>query len=397
MSSTVGDELASDDPASVAGMGKALSLIADGYRGVDGSWPGFVPNEHPVVLAYKDGSGTLVAALAINHPEPDALGDATALDVEGLPFTSAHRIENPTDREKLESMPTFDFHATLGGIDSFAMNAGGSDRFFDPLTVDYASTLLHEMFHRYQDDAFEGDIGSQDVDGYAYTATNLELAALEERALSEALTASDDADRELAARRFAGLRLARRAADDRVVLDDSQERFEGTARFIEHKLAGDNTDYSFNNGNYEGDLLTDLEPADVKNNFGFGRFYASGSAALRVAELLGVEDLARRIEADQVPADILIDHLGVTDAEAADLAADARRAYDPLGELPAAAEAAAEQAANEPDPFGETPGGDGGSGPALDDDELECLEELGVDVAGEELELTKEQYEACLA
>ena len=396
------------DIATEAGMREALEKIAAGYRSVDGVWPGFVPNEHPVVLAYKNDGGKLVAALAINHPDPAALGDATPVDVEGLPAGTAHRIESPVDAEILEAMPTFEFHATLGGVDSFAMNAGGSDAFFDPLTTDYVSTLLHEMFHRYQDEAFDGDIGAQDVDGYAYSPANLELAVLEDRALRVAVTTDDVAERERAAQWFAALRLNRRSADDRVTLDDSQERFEGSARFLEHGLAGDNDGFTYHADNFDIELIGDLEPVDVKDRFGFGRFYASGAAILQVAEALGVSEVAERIEAGESPADVLIDRVGVVDADTTALVSEARSALDPDGVLDAAAVAASEVAATEPDPFGDVSSSDGtetgasegdgsgGGGAELTDEEFACLEGEGVDFSGEEVEVSDEQFEACL-
>jgi len=159
-----------------AAMRETLERIGYGYTGLGDKWPGFVPGEHPVVLAYKGESGELLGALAINHPKPEALGDATKIDTEGMPFDSVYRIENPTDKAALTNLAAFDFHAILGGIDSFAMNVIDGDDFFDPHTDDYTATLLHELFHRYQDEAFAGRLGAQDVNGYAYTPENLELA-----------------------------------------------------------------------------------------------------------------------------------------------------------------------------------------------------------------------------
>ncbi len=385
-----------DVDAIVAG---AIERIAAGYSAVEGVWAGFVPNDHPVVIPFRSTSGDLQAVIAINHPDPDALGDAAALDTASTPFASLHRIENPTDRTALEQLEGFDFHARLGGVDSFAMIAGGSDAFFDPLTADYTSTLLHEMFHRYQDEAFEGSIGNQDVEGYAYTAENLELAVLEDRALRDVLKAESDTAREAAARRFAAIRLARRAADPRVVLDDDQERYEGSARFLEHRFAADDTEFAYHGGNFDRELTVSFG-SQVKDIFGFGRFYASGAAVLQTLDLLGVESIAERIEADESPADILIDHLGVETGDAAALVDEARANYDPRNELAAAASTAAEQAADEPPVFGPDAGGgadaDDGQGSEITDDEIECLEDQGVDFDADNVTISDAQFEACV-
>ncbi len=129
--------------------------IGDGYQRVDGDWPGFVPNDHPAILALKDSSGRLAGALAFNFPDPDALGAARALDTEGTPIGSVHHITDLTEAEKLQNLSGFDFHLQIGGVDSFAMEAGGDDDFFLPTTNDYVGTYLHELFHRWQDEAFD--------------------------------------------------------------------------------------------------------------------------------------------------------------------------------------------------------------------------------------------------
>ena len=193
---------------------------------------------------------------------------------------------------------------------------------------------------------FRGPLGDQDVENYAYTADNLELATLEERALAAAVTADDATMRETAARRFAAIRLVRWQADPRVVLDNDQERFEGTARYLEHRLAGGDTRFAYHGGNYDVDLLGDPDAVwelgdTVKGYYGFDRFYATGAAILRVLDLLGAVGVAEAVTEGRAPADLLIEHLGVTPAEAPQLVADARAAYDPDNEPPAAAERAA--------------------------------------------------------
>ena len=377
--------------------------IGDGYQRIDGRWPGFVPTEHPTVLALKTSDGELDGALAINFPDPNALGDAQELSTEGTNIGSVHHITNLIEADKLADLSGFDFHMKIGDVDSFAMEAGGPDSFFTPTTNDYVATLLHEMFHRWQDESFSGNISSQDVEGYAYTADNIELAALEDRALIDAAGATTDADREAAARRFAGLRLARIAADDRVgELDTDQERFEGTARYIEHLLAGTDEDYSsFTENDYSVDLFADpAELPGIKEHYGFGRFYASGASILGLLDALGAEGVTAKIEGGFSPAEVLIDFMSVTDADAPGLVEEAKQLYDPQGELVAKAEDAAATAVGEPPVFGDDGFGGGDlegdeDGIALTDDDLACLNDRGIDLIGGD-QPTDEDIEACL-
>lgn len=381
-----------------------VTNVGLGYEQADGVWTGFVPNDHPAVIVRKDSTGQVVGAVAFNHPEPAALGTVTPVDTAGLPFRSVNLVTDPTDAATMDALEGFDFHAKLGGVDSFAMVALAGDDFFDLTAKDYVSTLLHEMFHRYQDQAFQ-QMSGQDVEGYAYTSENLELAVLEERALREAIVATTDEARDEAAARFAAIRQTRLAADPRVELDNSQEMFEGSARYIEHRLGDDPASgYLMDVTNYDADLVTNFDlGSGVKDTFGFGRWYASGAAVFRLLDLMEVEDVAGRVEAGASPAEILAAELGVAEADRDDLVAQAKTNYDPLGELAAQAAEAAEAAASEPAVFDDQPlpdgddGGTEGEGGPLTDEEIVCLTERGVDLEAEDVAITDEQWDACVA
>ena len=332
----------------------AISNLAASYTSVQGVWAGFDPGEHPSIAVYKSKGGEVESALAINFPSPEKLGDATVLSFAGRPFKSLHFITNPEAgiEQKLREIEYFEFTIDLGGVDSFVMTAGGGDEFFDPSKPDWASTFIHEMFHRYQIKRFADEEGVQDVENYAFDASNIEMAILEERALKEGITTEDMGARETALRRFAAIRMARLAADKRVVLDNDQERLEGSARYIEHRMAGWDTRFTYHDGNYEDELVENSDALlrsgqPIKGYYAFDRFYATGSAILRALDLLGASGVVQAIEGGKPPANVLIEHLGVTQADVQRLVSDARATYDPGNELPAAAAWAAAAAARE--------------------------------------------------
>lgn len=64
-------------------------------------------------------------------------------------------------------------------------------------------------------------------------------------------------------------------------------------------MAGQSDDYTDNSNNFGRDLIIDFGDEKVKDEFGFGRFYASGAAILHLLEGLGVDD-ARRPESSMV-------------------------------------------------------------------------------------------------
>ncbi len=421
-------------PIDAARLDTALSRIAVAYDRIDGAWEGFVPREHPVVLAWKAPDGTLLSAITIHHPDPGAIGPASPVEVDGLARGAVNRIDAPgaADAERLDRIDTFDFGTEIGGVDSFVQVAGGPDDFFDPTATDYASTLLHELFHRYQFRAFADDGVAQDVEGYDYRAANLELAALEERALVAALDADADGDadgRDEAARRFVAIRLTRLAADERVRLDESQEAIEGTARFIEHRLGRADDTFTYHDGNIAGELRTDPTAGPVKDHYGFGRWYATGAAVLHLAELAGADDVAGRVEEGMSPSEVLGRVLGLdaaSEATIAGLVAEARLATDPDDELPELAAEAARTAAAEGPVFGDDAGGGDGesrgesdadanaddghgveadaAGPTdgieITDEELACLDDLGLVLEPDDdgfVELPEDAVEACFA
>ncbi len=358
---------------------EAIANLSVAYSGAQGVWTGFDPNDHPAVIVYKSDPREVESLLAINYPSPGSLGDSTALNVGDTPFRSLSRVVNvePDFVAQLKVIPHFELSVDLAGVDSFAIVADRNSR--DP--TDWTAMFIHEMFHRYQLFSPFGDgWGHQDFDGYPFDAGNLALATLEDRALKAALAASDDATRETAARRFAAIRIERLRSDYLVSHDDHQERIEGTAQYLEHRFAGGDDRFDHHAGNYGSDLQTDIDAiirtGQIKSYYAFLRFYDSGSAIVRILELLGVEGFDRAIHDGKAPAELLIEHLGVVRADLDRLIADAHKSYDPADELLSAAKRAADRAAKEGPIFDDTRSS--GEVIILTQEESQCLEENGM-------------------
>ena len=318
----------------------AVESLSVGYAGATDIWVGFDPGEHPAIVVCKSGDGEVGSVLAINFPAPKRLGIARELDSTGTVFESLHLVQDldPAVENGLESVESFEFSIQLGGVDAFAIVARKDDPSLDPATLDWTSYFIHELFHRHQDRTFTGPFGDQDVENYPVTAETIAMAALEARALRAALEAGSQTDREVAARHFAALRMARLLEDGRVGLDNEQERVEGSARYVEHRLAGNDTRFWYNGGNYHVDLFGDpdslLEQGiRVRDYHAFDRFYATGAAILRTLDLLGVRDADLAVQNGMSPAEVLMDHLFVSPADVTGLVSEARAAYDPDSEL----------------------------------------------------------------
>ena len=369
-----------------------------------GAWPGYDLAAIPTVLVTLDVGGRVAAVVAFNHPNPEALGsEIRHIDVDG------HRVAvvgQAADPDRLASMAPFDFFADIGSTDTFVVIAQRGEPGREPDPPEFIALIVHEAFHRDQFDEWVPDTAFQDVAGYDFSQENLELALLENRILIAAYQADTIPETERLARQLAAVRSARHQRDSRVVLDEQQERMEGSARWIEHRI-GDEIGNLYTSANHPSELdLLDRNLDDpmsvlggVKSFFGFGRFYSSGATQLALLDRLDVSaiEVSNRLGKGDTPAQLLARRIEpLDDVEA--LVSAARTEHDPDGQLGRAASALAELAAGEEAPnFGggdhvpDTPTG----GFELTDDQMACLHGHGLDLSGDVITIPEEVDRAC--
>ena len=369
-----------------------------------GVWPGYDLADIPTVLVSLDVGGRVEAVVAFNHPSPEALGGSIlSLDVDG------HRVAvvgEAADPDRLVSMAPFDFFADIGGTETFVLVGQRGEPGREPDTPGFIAMIAHEAFHRYQFDHWVPGTAPQDVDGYDFGAENLELVLLENRILVAAYGADTVSDTEHLARQFAAVRAARHERDPRVALDEQQERMEGSARWIEHRM-GDAIGNTYTSANHTSELGYLDESLDdpaavvgsVKSFFGFGRFYSSGATLLALLDRLDASgaEVAERLGRGDTPAQLLEERvapLGNID----DLVIAARAQHDPDGRLGAAAATLAELAAGEGrTDFGtaDVPAETSTGGFEPSDDQIACLEEHGLDLSADNITIPDDIARAC--
>ena len=276
-------------------------------------WPGFNPDDYAQIILGRDAQKNIQHMVVINHPRATELGQAHDLG------NGAWLIINPKPNPHLASVENFEFNLPILGQPAFVIGSDCADTDFDMSCMrnaEFAAYHLHEMFHRYQDDHFI-DSGHVDQDAYDYSADNLYLARLENEILAASSQETDQTVLIEMAQRLVALRAVRSAASDFVTLDEQQERYEGTASFIEHNL-GHSIGSSLHAGNYGTDLTYPIEEGSVKADFGFGRFYGTGAAILHLADRIGVKDMPSDIEGGMTPMQVLakIAPVPAQDAEA---------------------------------------------------------------------------------
>ncbi len=235
---------------------------------------------------------------------------------------------------------------------------------YDPVYPFFASTFMHEMFHDYQFRNWVRHPGRQDFENYPLEAWNIELAALEDRALRAAINADNPEARLRAARHFAALRSTGLKRDIAGILHgEQQEHREGSAAYIEHRIeiggggiqetptgALVQTENMSNFAERVRDLdeVMSRDWVSVRPYYSFERFYRSGAAILHLLDLLGVNPVQSQVNQGMSPAEVMIAYLNVTPEEAEQLMSEARSTYNPDGLLRATAVRAAAEAANDP-------------------------------------------------
>ena len=355
---TASDGGETTDVATVSSGGwiaEAITLVAEAYHAGDGVWPNFDPTVQQTVLAHRD-AGQITELLTIGVVAPDRLGAATPLATFGTPFCSlAHVVEmNQKTLAILDEIPTFNFQVDFGHMANglYVMIVDLEEDSYNPFADHkrgWREFVMHELFHHYQG----GDwayVPGRDFKTYVYDSGNLELAALEDRALRAAVTARDPEVRLRAASHFVAIRTKRTERVARVAHDEGQERLEGTARYLERRLGFRYAeDGSFQLATDPQEFLGDGRLADerVRYYYAFRRFYETGAAIIRLLDLFEIEDYAPRIEAGRSPAQVLGEYLDLGQNEIDSLVGEARATYDPDGELPVLAARLAAAAAKE--------------------------------------------------
>lgn len=292
-----------------AGPRVTLLLGADESNRRDPVWPGYDVFGQPVLL-YEAG----VRSFLIAHPNPPA-------GYEPL-FASPRPVfvkQGPVPGLNF----TFKFHFPVNGTDSFAYRYRT-----DGKPAQDARTVVHERFHVFQQSGFKPS-------RYAERASepdgeDLAMAALEQKALKHALAAGSREDAAGYARQFLAARAARYARfPDCLVPENREERYEGTARYVEYGLvlrAGvapqpGGPDEVFSR---HLDMFPDVDDMDKS------RYYATGAAQGLLLDRAGRGDWKRLVNAGASPYEVTLQAFPLADPAAELARAKLEHGYDGL-------------------------------------------------------------------
>lgn len=374
-----------------------LTNYAKGIEALQGVWPGYRPETIPTVIALANKDGELDSAVTIAHGQPSAIGIATPIDTSQIGLRDVFLIAELKDPDELAAKAPFVFSVDIGGENTFVLIGSTDEPALNPDSNEFTALLIHEQFHRYQMDNFSAQTATQDVEGYDYSPQNIELAMLEDRihiALKDAETI--ERQRELGTQLIA-IRAMRFKQDSRVELDEDQERFEGTARYVQSRI-GKAIGSSYTDENYVAELAPGTY-VGVKEHFGFSRFYSTGASVMGLLDALAVDDVRQRIQDGMSPMGVLTAAIPVEEVTWDNLIVEARAEQDPDAELPAIAREASETAVNEPAVFGGSNGaaqtGQGGNTAMLTEEQRQCLVDNGFDFTGQSDTIPQELIDLC--
>ncbi len=270
------------------------------------------PQNEPILFVRTNG-GKFSHAYLINHPAPNAVAGAVRINASALSNLPPIYRLNQLSPEQLEFIGNFDFEFPIGGSDVFAVTyqkrsaskvrkaleseniyqEPGQSSFADVASDDWILFLAHEIFHRRQFKLWAQFENDQDLDRYNFSQENIAMILLEQEILTNGLRRRTKEAAQTALVEYAAIRQYRQARFGLQVktLDSAQEIYEGTSRYIEHRFGEILGNSEFNMNNFAEIIENDQElfrESNVREQIGFGRFYASGAG---VAALLDRADI----------------------------------------------------------------------------------------------------------
>jgi hypothetical protein len=184
---------------------------------------------------------------------------------------------------------------------------------------------------------------TQDEASYPLDREGIALSLLENAVLAAGMRASTTAEKETALRRLVAVRKARIARPESTVsgvsfveqLDLPQELYEGTALYVELRfqreaeLLDDAGTTAYVVDSLEYATKSDYQSfEDVRAEFAFGRFYATGSAIGSLLDAAGGIDWRSACKTAKAPFTSVVERfLDVTGAEADEKLAEAKSAF----------------------------------------------------------------------
>lgn len=271
------------------------------------------PQNEPILFA-RTRRGRFQHGYIINHPNPTAIAGAVRIYIPALQnLPPIYRIDSLSPAI-FERIGNFDFELAIGGSDVFAASyqkrsaeksrepsergfeyqEPGEISFADVASDDWVLFLAHEIFHRRQFKQWVQLENNQDLDSYIFSQENIALILLEQEILKNGIRGRTKITAQQALIEYTAVRDYREQLFGRQIttLDSAQEIYEGTSRYIEHRLGELIRSKDFNMSNLDEQIESDTDillGINIRDTLGFGRFYASGAAVSTLMDRANIE------------------------------------------------------------------------------------------------------------
>lgn len=232
------------------------------------------------------------------------------------------------EAEKLKHSEYVEFQWDLAGTPTFVLFYTDSqdESFNNPTTDAWDAFLIHEALHHQQEGTWQQrDDELQNVKNYPLEQHHIADIFLEVQTLLDAVSAKNSIERRQAIQYFVAVRKARMASHPIIYgMDGMQERYEGTAHYIEHRLQ------AIRLNNTLPDITTllggGLSEQNNRVSLALGRFYATGAALSMLLDELAI-DWKSIMEAGATHYEILEQWLGGNNTDWQALLEQARLMY----------------------------------------------------------------------
>ena len=285
-------------------------------------------DKNPLMLVHRDNEGNFPFAYLLNHPSAASLPNSELVPIDGLP--PAYKLTDVPNKVLLNEHIIFDFGMTIGDTPTFIMVYNGAINagpYLNPGSDVWASFLVHEGFHDQQFSSWKSSFNFiQNAANYPLAANDIASIHLEHLLLIDALNAPNKQMRHEALKRFVAVRSERMKASELVnYMDGPQERYEGTALYLEYRLEEflpNPKQLSMNER-----LSHALRPNANRHDLTLARFYVTGAALSYLLDEVGIE-WKPLIEMGQSQFKVLDDYFALSDVEKSSSLNETRELYD---------------------------------------------------------------------
>ena len=287
-----------------------LAVVFDAFRSQSAEiWnQNFRLDQMPLLLVRKGKNRDLYGFL-VNHPKPESFEESEKVELaESLGLPLVYKLKPLPRKKDLAEFPYFMFQFELNGTNVFLLKY--ADLFVDPYLSPFHEIwplfLTHEAFHVVQLH-WQQPYDEQDIEGYPLDQTHLALIMLENEALKMSMAAAQTENMEYL-RYFLAVREERiRLVPEVTELDFAQERHEGTAQYIQHRLGEllQNSDFHLQSFPAQLEMYSQIGVhTTVRNTAAFGRFYATGATLGYLLDKLEIR-WKERVEQGESPYQVL--------------------------------------------------------------------------------------------